>query len=108
MIDENVLVSAIHEQQADDDKSYNLLYFDDRATAIYRAKKSVRDKIIETIENINRGEQEMTVRISEQRTKEGYEITFFTDNKPLFRKARILLDELSNKERRRSNGFVPF
>lgn len=50
----------------------------------------------------------MTVRISEQRTKEGYEITFFTDHKPLFRKARMLLDELSNKERRRSNGFIPF
>lgn len=39
----------------------------------------------------------MTVRISEQRTKEGYEITFFTDHKPLFRKARMLLDELSKK-----------
>lgn len=48
----------------------------------------------------------MTVRISEQRTKEGYEITFFTDNKPLFRKARILLDELSSKERKRSNGTL--
>lgn len=46
----------------------------------------------------------MTVRISEQRTKEGYEITFFTDNKPLFRNARILLDELSSKERKRSNS----
>lgn len=41
----------------------------------------------------------MTVKINEQRTKEGYEITFFTDNKPLFRKARILLDELLSKER---------
>lgn len=40
----------------------------------------------------------MTVEISEQRTKEGYEITFFTDHKPLLRKARILLDELSSKE----------
>lgn len=45
----------------------------------------------------------MTVKISEQRTKEGYEITFFTDHKPLFRKARILLDELSSKERKRNN-----
>lgn len=44
----------------------------------------------------------MTVKISEQRTKEGYEITFFTDNKSLFRKARILLDELSSKERKRN------
>lgn len=50
----------------------------------------------------------MTVKISEQRTKEGYEITFFTDNKSLFRKARILLDELSSDERKRSNGYVPF
>lgn len=41
----------------------------------------------------------MTAKINEQRTKEDYEITFFTDNKPLFRKARILLDELSSKER---------
>lgn len=40
----------------------------------------------------------MTVKISEQRTKEGYEITFFTDNKLLLRKARMLLDELSSKE----------
>lgn len=40
----------------------------------------------------------MTVKISEQRTKEGYEITFFTDNKSLCRKAKILFDELSNKE----------
>lgn len=45
----------------------------------------------------------MTVKISEQRTKEGYEITFFTDNKPLFRKVRILLDELLSKERKRNN-----
>ena len=45
----------------------------------------------------------MTVKISEQRTKEGYEITFFTDNKSLFRKARILLDKLSSKERTISN-----
>mgnify|MGYP003287372727 CR=1 FL=1 len=48
----------------------------------------------------------MTVKISEQRTKEGYEITFFTDNKSLFRKARILLDELSSKERKRNNGYA--
>ena len=46
----------------------------------------------------------MTVKISEQRTKEGYEITFFTDNEALFRKARILLDELSSEERKRSSG----
>ena len=45
----------------------------------------------------------MTVKISEQRTKEGYEITFFTDNKPLFRKARVLLDELSSEERTRNS-----
>ena len=44
------------------------------------------------------------IKIDEQRTK-GYEITFFTDNKSLFRKARILLNELSNKEeRKRSNS----
>ena len=45
------------------------------------------------------------IKIDEQRTK-GYEITFFTDNKSLFRKARILLDELSSKERKRSNGVI--
>lgn len=50
----------------------------------------------------------MTVKISEQRTKEGYKITFFTDNKPLFRKAKILLDELSSKERKRNNGVIKF
>ena len=44
------------------------------------------------------------ININEQRTKEGYEITFFTDNKSLFRKARILLDKLSNKESKRSNS----
>lgn len=32
--------------------------------------------------------------ISETRTKEGYKITFFTNNKSLFRKVRILLDKL--------------
>lgn len=48
----------------------------------------------------------MTVKISEQRTKEGYEITFFTDNKPLFRKARILLDELSSKEIKRETEIT--
>lgn len=41
----------------------------------------------------------MIVKISEQRTKEGYEITFFTDNKSLFRKARILLDEIRHKHK---------
>lgn len=46
----------------------------------------------------------MTVKISEQRTKEGYEITFFTDNKPLFIKARVSLDELSSKEMKRNSG----
>lgn len=50
----------------------------------------------------------MTVKISEQRTKEGYEITFFTNYKPLFRKARILLDELSSKKRKRNNGVIKF
>ena len=39
------------------------------------------------------------IRVNEQRTKDGYEITFFTDNKSLFRKARILLDKLSSKDR---------
>lgn len=33
-------------------------------------------------------------KISENRTKEGYKITFFTDNKSLFRKVKILLDKL--------------
>lgn len=47
----------------------------------------------------------MMIKISEQRTKEGYEITFFTNYKPLFRKARILLDELSSKERKRNKGI---
>lgn len=46
----------------------------------------------------------MTVKISEQQTKEGYEITFFTDNKPLFRKVKILLAELSSKEMKRNSG----
>lgn len=46
----------------------------------------------------------MMIKIGEQRTKEGYEITFFTDNKPLFRKARILLDEFKATERG-NNGF---
>lgn len=41
----------------------------------------------------------MTVKISEQRTKEGYEIIFFTDHKSLFRKAKILLNELLKQER---------
>ena len=50
----------------------------------------------------------MTVKISEQRTKEGYEITFFTDHKPLFRKARILLGELSSKEMKKNNGYASF
>ena len=44
------------------------------------------------------------IRVNEQRTKDGYEITFFTDNKPLFRKARILLDKLSSKDRKNENG----
>ena len=48
------------------------------------------------------------VKISESRTKEGYKITFFTDNKSLFRKARILLDELSSKEIKRNNGYTSF
>lgn len=39
MIDEKELIDFIQEQQADDDKAFNLLYFDDRCTAIYRAKK---------------------------------------------------------------------
>lgn len=33
-------------------------------------------------------------KISETHTKEGYKITFFTNNKSLFRKAEILLDRL--------------
>lgn len=41
----------------------------------------------------------MTIKISEQRTEEGYTITFFTDNKSLFRKVKILLNKLSNKEK---------
>lgn len=53
MIDENVLIKIIHEQQAEDDKAYRLLYFDDSCTAIYKAKKSVRNKIIETIEDMS-------------------------------------------------------
>lgn len=36
----------------------------------------------------------MAIKISETRTKEGYTITFFTDNKSLFRKAKILLYKL--------------
>lgn len=45
------------------------------------------------------------IKIDEQRTK-GYEIIFFTDNESLFRKARILLNELSNKERKRNKGMI--
>lgn len=55
MIDETVLISAIYEQQAEDDKAYELMYFADNCREIYRAKKSVRDKIIETIENMSEG-----------------------------------------------------
>lgn len=49
------LVNLIKKQQAENDKAYKLLYFDDSCTAIYKAKKSVRDKIIETIENMSKG-----------------------------------------------------
>lgn len=55
MIDETVLISAIYEQQADDDKAYELLYFADDCRKIYRAKKAARDKIIETIEKMSEG-----------------------------------------------------
>lgn len=53
MIDENVLIKIICEQQAEDDKAYRLLYFVDSCTAICKAKKSVRNKIIETIEDMS-------------------------------------------------------
>lgn len=62
MIDETVLISAIYEQQAEDDKAYGLLYLADRGGSkcmncreIYRAKKAARDKIIETIGNMSEG-----------------------------------------------------
>lgn len=55
MIDEKELIDFIQEQQADDDKPFKFLYFNDRCMAIYKAKKSVRDKIIETIENMSKG-----------------------------------------------------
>lgn len=55
MIDETVLIAAIYEQQADDNKAYELLYFADGCREIYRAKKATRDKIIETIENMSEG-----------------------------------------------------
>ena len=55
MIDETVLISAIYEQQVEDDKAYKLMYFADNCRAIYRAKKAARDKIIETIENMSKG-----------------------------------------------------
>lgn len=55
MIDETVLINAIYEQQAEDDKAYELMYFADNCREIYRAKKSARDKIIETIENMSEG-----------------------------------------------------
>lgn len=74
---------------------------------IAELEKPKKKRKFRAITNGKRG-KEMTVKISEQRTKEGYEITFFTDHKPLFRKARILLDELSSKERKRNNGYAPF
>ena len=62
MIDETVLIAAIYEQQAEDDKAYKLMYLADRGGSkcmncreIYRTKKSARDKIIETIENMSKG-----------------------------------------------------
>lgn len=55
MIDETVLISAIYEQQAEDDKAYELMYFADACREIYRAKKAARDKIIETIEKMSEG-----------------------------------------------------
>lgn len=55
MIDENILIAAIYEQQAEDDKAYKLMYFADNCREIYRAKKSARDKIIETIEKMSEG-----------------------------------------------------
>lgn len=55
MIDDNDLIKAIYEQQAEDYKLCKLLYFDDGSTAIYKAKKSEKDKFIETIENMSKG-----------------------------------------------------
>nr|DAI30618.1 MAG TPA: hypothetical protein [Caudoviricetes sp.] len=55
MIDETALINAIYEQQSEDDKAYKLMYFADNCREIYRAKKSARDKIIETIENMSEG-----------------------------------------------------
>lgn len=55
MINDNDLIKAIYEQQAEDYKSCKLLYFDDGSTAIYKAKKSEKDKFIETIENMSKG-----------------------------------------------------
>lgn len=55
MIDETVLINAIYEQQAEDDKAYELLYFADDCREFYRAKKVARDKIIETIEKMSEG-----------------------------------------------------
>lgn len=55
MIDENILIAAIYEQQAEDDKAYKLMYFADNCREIYRAKKAARDKIIETIEKMSKG-----------------------------------------------------
>ena len=49
MIDENILISAIKEQQIEDDSTYQMLYFDDS-----------RDKIIETIENMRKKEQKQS------------------------------------------------
>lgn len=40
----------------------------------------------------------MKIKIYEQRAEEGYKLTFFTNNKPLFRKAKILLYELANEK----------
>ena len=46
------------------------------------------------------------IRVNEQRTKDGYEITFFDDSKSLFRKARILLDKLLSKDRKMKKAVV--
>lgn len=55
MIDGTVLINAIYEQQAEDDKAYELMYFADNCREIYRAKKATRDKIIKTIEKMSEG-----------------------------------------------------
>lgn len=58
MIDEQALITAIYEQQREDKKACELLcLIGEEYELLYNSRKSVRDKIIETIGNMARGEK---------------------------------------------------